>query len=357
MIVWRRVRALVVCLVAGTGCWEEQQVDDVFSEDEWAYLQTFQIDRLPRPAYREDLARVGQQLFFDPAYSGPIVNTNANGAKDDLGKVSCALCHDPAKSFSDDKSLSIGTNVTKRNTPGLIDLAYRGQFTWSGEFTTIDDVLDLALRSSAAMNDPTHANLIREVLARYVPRYPELFPDREPEQIYAVAKRALGDYQRALVAGPSRFDLYLRGEGTLGDDEKRGAKLFIGKALCSECHDGPLFADDKFHNTGVEQLPTPDPGRVAITSSPIDEGRFRTPTLRHIAKTGPYMHAGQLATLTEVIEFYRWGGDVNGFAGVKDPRIIPLELTDDEVRDLESFLMTLTGEPVAETWTTKPVLP
>lgn len=337
MIVWRRVRALVVCLVGLAGCsWQEQRIDDLFSDAEWDFLQTFSIERLERPI-DSGLSDIGHALFFDPGISGPLVVTSDLGMKDEPGKVACARCHIPDRFFADKEALSLGTNRTGRNAPGLVDLAYRTTFTWAGEFSTIDDVLDLALRSAAAMNDKTHAYFIAHVRAQYVPRYPDRFPDRTDAGIYATGKRALGDYQRLLLSGPSPFDAYLAGDvDAIDAAAKRGAKLFIGKALCSECHDGPLFTDDRFHNTGVMQNAT-DMGHA--------NGAFRTPTLRHVAKTGPYMHAGQLATLTDVIELYRWGGDPAGFPGVKDPRIQPLELTDADVDDLEAFLLTLTGAP------------
>jgi len=385
MIGWRRVRRLVACLVMVAGCWNEQRIDDAFSESEWEYLQTFRLDRLAPitctlgDARCEGVARFGQQLFFDPRYAGPLKLASDAGQVGETGKIACAHCHDPLGYFADgrdDNALSLGTAWTRRNVPSLVDLAPRKSFTWNGRYERLEDVLELALTSPAALNVtesldgttlPREQRIVEHVLATYVPIYNAVFPAITPgtknyAPIYANIALAIGTYEAKLVSGPSPFDRYLAGDLTaIDDDAKRGAKLFIGKALCSECHDGPLFADDKFHVTGVEQrgehAPVIDQGRYETTSHPDDDGRFRTPTLRHVAKTAPYMHTGQLETLAQVIEFYRWGGDPGGFAGTKDPRMVPLELTDDDVRDLEAFLLTLTGTPVDATWTTKPELP
>jgi cytochrome c peroxidase len=355
MLVWGRVRWQVVCLVLITGCWAEQRVDDTFTEDEWTYLQTFRLDHLEPITCRdpecEAIARFGQRLFFDPRYSGPLETPENPNA----GKVACTTCHNPTGYFVDTRDAnaqSLGVAWTGRNVPGLVDLGYRKAFTWIGEYDVIDDVLLLALRSKAAMSS-TSDRVVEIVRTHHAAEYDAVFRDMAiPERTFENTKHAIGVYQQQLVSGPSPFDRYLAGELTAIDPAaKRGAQLFIGKALCSECHDGPLFADTKFHVTGVEQrgehAPTIDAGRDAL-------GRFRTPTLRHVAKTAPYMHAGQHETLAEVIEFYRWGGDPGGFVGTKDVRMVPLDLDDDDVRDLESFLLTLTGEPVAARWTVAP---
>ena len=386
MIVWRRVRRLVACLVVVAGCWEEQRVDGVFSESEWEYLQTFRLDRLAPitcslgEARCDAIARFGQQLFFDPGYSGPLTVASDKGPVGAAGRIACVHCHDPATYFADgreDNAVSLGTAWTRRNVPSLVDLAYRKSFTWNDKYQKLEDVLELALTSPAALNvrDPGDSTLpmlskeqriVDHTLATYLPIYNSVFPPVAPgpqnyAPIYANLALAIATYEAKLVSGPSPFDRYLAGDTTAIDDAaKRGAKLFIGKALCSECHEGPLFADDKFHVTGVEQrglhAPAVDQGRYEKTGNPDDDGRFRTPTLRHIAKTAPYMHAGQHETLAEVIDFYRWGGDAGGFSGKKDPRMVPLDITDDDASDLEAFLLTLTGTPVDRMWTWNPVL-
>lgn len=353
MIVWARVRWVVVCLVGLAGCWDEQRVDGVFSEDEWTYLQTFRLDQLEpitcRDAKCEAIAEFGKVLFFDPSYSGAIRVASVAGAVGETGKIACTHCHDPAGYFADKHASSLGTDWTGRNVPGLVDLGYRKAFSWIGAFDRIGEVTKLALDSKAAMNS-TAARLAEVVTIDHLAAYMNVFP--EGGDAFINAKHALGVYESQLVSGPSAFDRYLAGDSTAIDAAaKRGAKLFIGKALCSECHDGPLFATDRFFVTGVEQR---GEHALAVDAGRDGLGRFRTPSLRHIAKTAPYMHAGQLETLTDVIEFYRWGGDPGGFVGTKDARIVPLDIDDDDVSDLEAFLLTLTGTPPDARWTVKP---
>jgi cytochrome c peroxidase len=177
-------------------------------------------------------------------------------------------------------------------------------------------------------------------------------------------------YLRTLNSSESPFDKYIRsayvdGKTTLlvegfGDRERRGLAVFIGKGMCIDCHRGPLLSDLTFHNTSVPQTgPNVNPmdgGLGAeMFSSEQRLGEFLTPSLRHVAKTAPYMHAGQFDSLAEVIEFYRRGGSAEGFAGIKDGRIQPLEITDDEARDLEAFLISLTGtDEQAGAWAPPP---
>jgi cytochrome c peroxidase len=341
---------LVWLLVWVTGCWTEQRVDDSFSDVEWEYLQTFRFDRVTPPACTDDrcfaLARFGQQLFFDTRYSS--------------AGIACDRCHDPNAYFVDsraDNARSVGAGITKRNAPGLVDVGLRSTYTWTGAYNQVDGVLDLAL-GPKALNGTT-AMLAQVVRDHYPLTYEGLFPGMvQDAQIRTNVGYAIGVYEKQLVSSASPFDRYLAGETDAIDNRaKRGAALFIGKALCAECHHGPLFTDDAFHVTGLEQTGDIDHGVLDRTESLDDDGRFRTPTLRHVAKTGPYMHAGQLRTLADVIDFYRWGGNAGGYPGQKDPRIVPLEIDDDDARDLEAFLVTLTGGPVDATWATKPVLP
>jgi cytochrome c peroxidase len=153
--------------------------------------------------------------------------------------------------------------------------------------------------------------------------------------------RALASYVRTIVAGDSPYDRYIAGDAAaLRDEARRGLGLFGGKASCGVCHIGPLLTDEGFHNTGVASRNGNDPGRGRVTGRPADLGAFKTPTLREVARTAPYMHDGSIATLPEVIDFYDGGGHSN--PGL-DPSIRPLGLTAAERRDLLAFLMALSG--------------
>ena len=356
-------RSLVGLVAVVSACGSEDLVDGSFTTAEWEFIQTFRLDRqLPvvcdapaaSCAFTADL---GRKLFFDPGLSGTITvpaapGDGALGAVGERGKVSCASCHDPKNWFIDTRSKpaasSLGTAWTKRNTPGLVDAIYLDTYTWEGKYTRVGDVIELALTSPAAM----HSSLAEA--AEYLrTSYFVPFGGKTDTEVIAQASVALGAYEAQLVAGPSPFDRYAAGEDMpeLTDAAKRGLRVFIGRGLCSECHSGPMFSDKMFHNTGIEQrgehAAPIDHGRANVTSDTGDDGAFRTPSLRHVAKTAPYMHAGQLGTLAEVIDFYRWGGDPAGFAGTSDPRITPLDIDDGDASDLEAFLLTLTGTPVA----------
>jgi cytochrome c peroxidase len=155
--------------------------------------------------------------------------------------------------------------------------------------------------------------------------------------------KALATFVRSRLSGNSAFDRFLTGDASaLGAEERRGLELFSGRARCARCHAGPLLSDESFHNTGVawQDGRFLDPGRAAVTGRAGDRGAFKTPTLREIARTAPYMHDGSLARLTDVIEFYDHGGRPNPNL---DPEIRPLRLTAGEKAALLAFLRSLGG--------------
>jgi cytochrome c peroxidase len=274
-------------------------------------------------------------------------------------------------------------------------------FSWTGKYPTAGEVLQLA--GAGAMNSSGErlSQVIRDndrYRALYLAAFrgvPQICDDTGfcecppfgvchapspgegvEEDVFTNVSLAFETYLRHLNSINSPFDRYIATPGVVGrtmpdvvgfgEAERRGLAVFLGKGMCVDCHHGPLLSDLKFHNTGVSQI---GPNVIAVDGGYGDEefpggfevpdsrlGEFLTPPLRHVAKTAPYMHAGQYGTLTEVIEFYRRGGDRQGFSGTKDGRIQPLEITDDEARDLETFLRALTGsESSLKTWT--PELP
>ncbi len=351
----------VVCAV---GC-SEPLVDGVLTESEWASAQTFSRSHLRSLACTDCRdAELGHQLFFDKRLSGPIKTASDLGNVGEERRVACADCHDPSAYFVDKRSMpsatSIGTDWTKRNALGLVNVGYLSTLTWSGQYTDLVSLVDLPIKK--AMNSD-----VQRVALVIGSSYDSLGMPGMPvgtnyDELYHRAAEVLAAYQQQLVDGPSDFDRYLDGErDAISDLAKRGFQVFVGRGLCSECHAGPLFTDQKFFNTGVPQsglhVPASDPGRFDVTGLDHDAGRFRTPSLRNVAATAPYMHTGELSTLSEVIDFYRWGGGTSGFAGERDERILPLEIDDDDARALEAFLRTLTGTPVDARWTRPPTLP
>ncbi len=351
-----------VCCVAGC---TEPLIDGTFTQAEWDFAQTFRFDSLtPLEPHPDLVVRAGQELFFDARISGAITadGEGALGAITETGKVACASCHDPAHWFVDTRSRpnasSLGTAWTKRNTISLVNSVYLSTFTWDGAYSQLVDVLDLPVMSGAALHS-TPALVADVVRTYYSGLVDELGPTTGTDaELYRRAGEVLSAYEAQLRSGLAPLDRYLAGDpSAISDDAKRGLQVFMGRGMCSECHNGPLLTDQEFHNTGVEQhgthAPATDLGRGKVTGEVLDMGAFRTPMLRQIAETGPYMHTGELATLAEVIDFYRWGGMASGFSGTKDQRMLPLEIDDDDARALEAFLRTLTGDPVPAGLTTR----
>ena len=153
----------------------------------------------------------------------------------------------------------------------------------------------------------------------------------------------MASYVRTILSGDAPIDRYMNGEReALAEQARAGLRLFRGKANCTACHLGPIFSDEQFHNTGVawREGELLDPGRFAVTGKEEDRGAFKTPTLREVTRTAPYMHDGSLATLDDVIEFYNRGGNPNPHL---DPELRPLRLTPEEKQALLAFLRALSG--------------
>ena len=305
---------------------------------------------------------LGRLLFYDARLSG------------DVG-TSCASCHDGRLGWGDGNALSRGYAGTQhwRNSQTTINTAYLSKLFWAGEVTSLEAQADSATSGNVAGNgDPI---MIEERLAQ-IPVYVRMFHDAfgTPRPTYELAMRAIASFERQeMIANDSPFDEYMAGdESALTDGALRGLQLFQGKANCIRCHNGPLLSDEQFHNLGVSRnelfnedplrqitlrfqyysrgVPEPfyraanrDLGLFFTTKRLADIGRFRTPPLRYLEYTAPYMHNGVFETLEEVIDFYDEGG---GDDQNKSPLIQPLGLTDDEKFDLLEFLESLSGDEI-----------
>lgn len=278
----------------------------------------------------EEKVALGKQLFFDSRLSAD-------------GTVSCASCHDSQRAFTDGRPRSVGLKgrKTSRNSPTLINRALGDSFFWDGRAASLE-ALTLEVMELAPVLGTTHEVLVNKLkrIGGYRRQFEQVFGGAVTADRVAMA---LATFVRTILSGNSPFDRFEAGDRTaLSPAAQRGLELFRGDANCAKCHKGFNFTDEQFHNTGVGLYdPSPDLGRYYITKRDEDKGAFKTPTLRDIAKTAPYMHDGSLKTLGEVIQFYDKGGIKNPYLSKE---IKPLHLNSQEKADLLAFLNSLTGE-------------
>ncbi|MEK9585592.1 MAG: cytochrome c peroxidase [Halieaceae bacterium] len=330
---------------------------------------------LPRVSRRLDPEEIdlGRQLFFDRRLS-----------KNET--LSCAMCHIPEQGFTQNELATpvghLGKGV-RRNVPSLYNVAFAENLFLDGREQSLEaQIWSPLLAENEMANDSREAVLAKLALdARYMARFAEVFNEGLTE---ASLGRALAAYQRALLSGDSAFDRwYFGGEtavgkGLVAEDypalAARGFTVFQDKG-CSSCHrlsdSSALFTDGEFHNTGtgyrragralrppsvqlapgVFVVPTvdaetetfTDDGRYEVTGREVDKWRYRTPSLRNVALTSPYMHDGSIATLEEVVAFYAEGG---GGDPAQDPRTRSVQLTETDQEALVAFLQTLTSSHV-----------
>jgi cytochrome c peroxidase len=243
------------------------------------------------------------------------------------GSIACSSCHEPERAFSDGRPVAVGVFGRKgrRNAPALINRGYGRSFFWDGRAPTLEEQVlqPVQDRNEMDMDLPLAAERI----------------GLSVQEI----SRALASYVRSILSGDSPFDRFINGDrNALSAEQRAGLELFRGKANCIACHAGPNFSDERFHNTGIawREGGFQDEGRSAVTARSEDLGAFRTPTLREIARTGPYMHDGSLATLAEVVDYYNRGGNRHSRL---DPELRSLHLTVTEKQAIIAFLRSLSG--------------
>ena len=290
------------------------------------------LPEIALPKASPALVSLGKQLFHEIKLSGD-------------GTVSCASCHDSQKNFaaSEAKAIGIGKQIGRRNAPSLMNRALGTSMFWDGRVKTLEEQALLPIA------DPTEmGNTVEKAVATLVadPDYPKRF--REAFGSEGVTKErlalALAAFQRSLLLGNSPVDAFVDGDvAKLSDSARQGLWLFESRANCWKCHSGKNYTDEKFHNTGVSWGTTPlDLGRFEVTKLETDKGRFKTPTLRGVTKTAPYMHDGSIKTLEEVVAFYSKGGNANPY---QDRALLaPLNLSEGEQKDLVEFLKALSEQ-------------
>jgi len=281
--------------------------------------------------YSKEKVELGRLLYFDPRLSAD-------------GSISCASCHHPKFSFTDGSPVSTGIKGQKggRSAPTVFNRAYSLAQFWDGRAATLEDQAKGPMANPIEMGN-THDALVSKVAG--IPGYKVLFQKAFGTgdiTIDHVAK-AIATYERTVLSGNSPYDRYRAGKKTaMTPAQIHGYDVFVNKAKCDQCHEGINFTTNAYHNLGVGMdKPNPDEGRFVVTKNPADWGAFKTPTLREVANTAPYMHDGSLKTLRDVVDYYDKGGIPNKNL---DEKIKPLHLSEQEKNDLVEFLKALSGE-------------
>jgi cytochrome c peroxidase len=276
---------------------------------------------------------LGKKLYFDPRLSVD-------------GTLSCATCHNPTFGFSNGVQFSPGHKgqLGDRNSPTVINRLYSTVQFWDGRAASLEEQALGPVQNPVEMAntlDGMIANLSK--VSGYKPEFKKAFGTEEitPDRV----AKAIASFERTLLSANSPFDRFQEGEANaISESAKRGFAVFMGKGACNECHPAPNFTDEQFHNIGVGMdKENPDLGRFKVTHEEKDKGAFKTPTLRDITETYPYLHDGSAKTLEEVVEIYNRGGTPNPWL---DAKIKPLKLTRQEKADLVEFMKTLTCSPI-----------
>ncbi len=285
--------------------------------------------------------KLGEQLYFDGRLS-------QNGA------ISCAFCHTPGLGFADPKQVSVGVGGKRggRQAPTIYNTAFNPVQFWDGRAGSLEEQAIGPIVNPVEMAE-THENVVKKLshIKGYVDQFQLVFGTGISMQGIA---EAIAAYERTIISTNSAFDQYVLGDKTaMSEEAQRGMALFKGKARCMLCHNDSNFTDNQFHNLGVPQVGPmkEDLGRYYVTRRPEDTGAFKTPTLRSIIETAPYMHDGAFKTLEEVVDFFDRGGGKNPNLS---PMMKPLGLTKEEKTHLIAFLKALTGEEIPFEFPTLP---
>jgi cytochrome c peroxidase len=282
--------------------------------------------------YSPQKAELGWLLFFDKRLS--LDNS-----------VACANCHDPRFAFTDGQRFSKGIRgqLGGRSAPTVINRAYSLEQFWDGRAKTLEEQAKGPIANPMEMGH-THDACSKGIGA--VPGYRARFHAAFGTDAITIDHivKAIATFERTVLSGNSPYDRFTAGdEKALTDGQKRGMKVFFSdNARCDSCHEGFNFTNGKYANVGIGMdKPMPDMGRFVVTGQEQDKGAFKSPTLRDVEHTGPYMHDGSLKTLAEVVDHYDKGGIKNPWLH-QDVR--PLKLSAQEKQDLVEFLKSLSGE-------------
>ena len=391
---WMLLAAIAVVTFLAFETWQRIAPPAEWSDDELVSLRSLWIGSLPAlppdptnaVADDPDAAAFGHKLFFDARLSSN-------------GMISCSTCHQPIRHFTDGLVKGVAIGQSKRNTPSIVGTAYSPWLYWDGRkdsqwaqaLAPLEDANEHGSSRLHVLSIVASVSAYRKAYQDLFGPPPNLLEQGEIDRAFANIGKAIAAYERLLLPGESRFDRYVEHivdggdhleQEFLSDEEIRGLRLFIGDARCTECHNGPLFTNNEFHNTGLLSAPgeMPDRGRIdgvrEVLADPFNclgpfnddpnstcpeltyartgaelIGATRTPSLRNLENTAPFQRKGQIETLAGVLNHYNQAPlAIIGHNEAKE-----LTFSDWELRALEAFLATLSA-PIAadEVWLQAP---
>lgn len=308
------------------------------------------LDKVSYPAdnpYSEDKKELGRTLFFDPRLSVS-------------GQIACASCHEPQLGWGDGKQLANGHDrqFGKRNAMTILNTGFYEKLFWDGRAKSLEDQASFPVKDHAEMNmDLTVMETRLKAIEGYKPLFQKAFGNDKIslDKVF----QAIATFERTVVSRRSRFDEFISGKAdALKDEEVLGLHLFRTKAGCVNCHNTPLFSDNKFHNDGQTLFATnqEDFGRYNVTGKKEDIGAFRTPSLRDAAFTGPWFHHGNFPSLKDVVQFYNLGnpspiqkkykGDRDSLLPKTSSLLGKLGMTPKEIDAVVAFLDAVSAKPL-----------
>ncbi|MCS3529328.1 cytochrome-c peroxidase [Chryseobacterium sp. JUb7] len=293
--------------------------------------------------YSADKSFLGKTLFYDPRLSGS-------------NQIACASCHDPELGWCDNRTFSFGHDrqLGTRNAMSILNIAYAQSLFWDGRAGSLEEQSQMPIQDKKEMSE--HIDIAAGKIAKikgYEILFEKAFGDKTVTKD-RIAK-AIATFERTIKSPPSKFDLFIDGKiNAFTDNEVMGMHIFRTKANCINCHNSGYFSNNRFENVGTSLLGSKheDLGRYLVTKKPEDVGKFRVPSLREVTRTGPWMHNGSFMPLVDVIHFYNKGNSeppqkkstvYEGIAlhSEKSQMLRLLDLTDEEISQLEAFLGTL----------------
>lgn len=275
---------------------------------------------------------LGRKLFYEELLSGN-------------NQQSCFECHRSIRGFGDPNRFSFGITGARsnRNAPTIINAAWQDAQFWDGRAKSLEQQALGPVTNPNEMNSPSWAVVVEKL--KETEEYPGLFLEAFGTEDFDSSHvvKAIAQFERTFISGNSKYDQWLRGETELTESEDRGRALFFTeRADCFQCHPAPLFTDNLYHNNGLDEAPFEDKGRANISESHLDEAAFKTPTLRNIEYTAPYMHDGRFEELHMVVNHYNSGGKASySLDPLMKHQGVGLNLTESEKEDLVNFLKTL----------------